>query len=332
LGRGQRWVAGHGRWYGFGLLPALVTLVLYAAALTALAFWSDDLVTWATPFADGWASPWPGLLRGLFSVLLWAAGLLLAVLTFTAVTLLVGDPFYEKLSEQVEKAQGHCPEGPDRPLWRELWISLRDSLYVLSRALLFTVPLFLLGFLPVVGQTVVPALGFCVSGFFLTLELTSVGMQRRDVPVRERLGMLRRRKALALGFGVPLVLLFLVPLAAVFLMPGAVAGAVLLVRDLTGEDRDDDEEQPPEPQEQRREFGAPPAPGQAPHPAPGRPPQPGPGQAPWPYPGAGGYPGAGPSQGQGPAPGPVPGGPISPSGGYGSPSDRGRWSGRGTPR
>ncbi|MGH3309655.1 MAG: EI24 domain-containing protein [Streptomyces sp.] len=235
LGRGQRWAAGHGRWFGFGLLPALITLVVYAAALTALAFFTDDIAVWATPFADDWGSPWQTVLRTLFAVLLWLAGLLLSVLTFTAVTLLVGDPFYEKLSERVEESEGGCPPGLDLPLWRELWRSLRDSLYVLSRALLFAVPLFLLGFVPVIGQTLVPALGFCVSGFFLTLELVSVAMQRRGIPVRERLRLLRTRKALALGFGVPLVLMFMVPLLAVVLMPGAVAGAALLVRDLTGE-------------------------------------------------------------------------------------------------
>lgn len=241
LGRGQRWAAGHGRWFGFGLLPALVTFVLYAAALTALAFFADDVAAWATPFADGWDETWRATLRGLFAVLLWAAALMLSVLTFTAVTLLVGDPFYEKLSEQVEESEGGCPAGPDRPLWLELWTSLRDSLYVLWRALLFAVPLFFLGFVPVIGQTVVPALGFCVSGFFLTLELTSVAMQRRGIPVRERLRILRTRKALAVGFGVPLVLGFLVPLVAVVLMPGAVAGAALLVRDLTGENESEND-------------------------------------------------------------------------------------------
>ncbi|GAA2408598.1 EI24 domain-containing protein [Streptomyces glaucosporus] len=232
LGQGQRWVLRNGRWFGFGLLPALITLVLYGAALTALGFWADDLAAWATPFADDWESPWPGLLRGTFTALLFAAGLLLAVLTFTAVALLVGEPFYEALSEKVEESEGGGPGGPDRPLWRDLWISLCDSLHVLLRMAVFTVPLFVLGFVPVVGQTVVPAAGFAVSGFFLTAELTSVALQRRDVPVRERLRMLRERKALALGFGVPLVLAFLVPLVAVLLMPGAVAGATLLVRDL----------------------------------------------------------------------------------------------------
>ncbi|MFD7667224.1 EI24 domain-containing protein [Streptomyces sp. NPDC059788] len=242
LGKGQRWVAGHGRWWGFGMIPALIALVLYAGALVALAFYAGDLAAWATPFADGWGSPWQGVLRGLFVALLFAGGLLLSVLTFTAVTLLIGDPFYESLSERVEESEGGCPPDLGLSLWRELWISLRDSVHVLVRAAGFGLLFFALGFLPVVGQTVVPAIGFCVSGFFLTVELTSVAMQRRGIPVRERLRMLRGRKGLAVGFGTPLVLLFLVPFVAVFLMPGAVAGATLLVRDLTEEDEEAAEE------------------------------------------------------------------------------------------
>ncbi|MFJ2819231.1 EI24 domain-containing protein [Streptomyces sp. NPDC087294] len=235
--KGQRWVARHGKQYGFGLLPGLITLVLYLAALIALATWGADFVAWATPFADDWSSPWLGLFRGFLTAVLFALCLLLAVLTFTAVTLLIGQPFYESLSEKVDRdvsPDGTAPES-ELPLWRDLWISARDSLRILVRALIWAVLLFALGFVPFVGQTVVPVLGFFVTGFFLTEELTAVALQRRGVDLRARLTLLRSRKTLVWGFGTPLGLAFLVPFVAVFLMPGAVAGATLLARDLLGE-------------------------------------------------------------------------------------------------
>lgn len=236
--KGQRWVARHGKQYGFGLLPGLVTLVLYAAALVCLALWGEDFVSWSTPFADDWSSPWQGLFRGFLTAVLFALGLLLAVITFTAVTLLVGQPFYENLSEKVDRdvsPDGTAPES-GRPLWHELWISGRDSLRIVVRALCWGILLFALGFLPVVGQTVVPVIGFFVTGFFLTEELVAVALQRRGVDLRARLALLRSRKNLVWGFGTPLGLAFLVPFVAVFLMPGAVAGATLLARDLRGEE------------------------------------------------------------------------------------------------
>ncbi|MFI6086984.1 EI24 domain-containing protein [Streptomyces sp. NPDC051218] len=236
LMKGQRWVAQHGKQFGVGLLPGLITLLLYAAALVALALWGADFVGWATPFADDWSSPWSGLFRGFLTALLFALALLLSVVTFTAVTLLVGQPFYESLSEKVDiSVAGYAPES-GLPLWRELWISARDSLRIVLRAAVWGILLFALGFIPVVGQTVVPVVGFCVTGFFLVEELTGVALQRRGIEARERLALLRARKQLAWGFGTPLAVAFLVPFVAVFLMPGAVAGATLMARELMGED------------------------------------------------------------------------------------------------
>lgn len=252
--KGQRWVARRGRQYGFGLLPGLITLVLYLALLVCLALWGDDFVSWATPFADDWAAPWAGLFRGFLTAVLFALALLLAVLTFTAVTLLVGQPFYEALSERVDRSvspDGTAPES-GLPLWRELWVSARDSLRILVRAAVWGILLFALGFLPVVGQTVIPVLGFFVTGFFLTEELTAVALQRRDVELRRRLALLRARKRLVWGFGTPLAAAFVVPFLAVFLMPGAVAGATLMARDLLGEDTDEDRDEDEDTEEDGR--------------------------------------------------------------------------------
>ncbi|WP_406329634.1 EI24 domain-containing protein [Streptomyces sp. NBC_00203] len=243
LVQGQRWVARHGKQYGFGLVPGLITLVLYAGALVGLALYGEDFVTWATPFADDWSSPWAGLFRGFLTAVLFALALLLAVLTFTAITLLIGQPFYENLSEKVDRdvsPDGTAPES-GLPLWRELWISARDSLRIVVRAVLWATLLFALGFVPFIGQTVVPVIGFFVTGFFLTEELTAVALQRRRVDLRERLTLLRSRKMLVWGFGTPLGLAFLVPFVAVFLMPGAVAGATLMARDLLGEETGEDD-------------------------------------------------------------------------------------------
>ncbi|MEU0394795.1 EI24 domain-containing protein [Streptomyces sp. NPDC006208] len=244
LMKGQRWVGRHGRWFGFGLLPGLVTLVLYAAALFGLAYGADDFTAWATPFADDWSSPWQGLVRGTLTVFVFGFGLFLAVITFTAVTLLIGQPFYESLSEHVDRTEGGDVPESGLPLWRELWISARDSLRVVLRVAMYGVVLFALGFIPVIGQTVIPVIGFCVSGFFLAEELTAVALQRRGIELKDRLALLRGRRLMTLGFGVPLVVAFLVPVVAVFLMPGAVAGATLMARDLVGPEPAPDDRAP----------------------------------------------------------------------------------------
>ncbi|MHA6764213.1 EI24 domain-containing protein [Streptacidiphilus sp. PAMC 29251] len=229
---GQRWAMRHGRWWGFGLLPGLVSLLLYLAALAALVTWVGDLADWLTPFADHWSSGLRTTTRDLAALILVGGGLMLAVVTFTAVTLLIGEPFYESLSERVEQIEGGGPAPLGLPWWRQLLWGLRDALASVLLVACIGLLLFVLGFIPVVGQTVIPVVGICVSGFFLTEQLTALAFQRRSLTFRQRVRRLRGRLPLALGFGVPLVLLFLIPLVAVFAMPGAVAGATLLVREL----------------------------------------------------------------------------------------------------
>lgn len=230
--QGVGWVARNGRWWLFGLVPAAIVFVAYAAALVLLGTNALALAEWMTPFAASWS--WAEAFRATVAVALFLAGLVLAVLTFVAVTLVAGEPFYEKLSARADGV----PEVDGGPWWRTLPRSIRDSLVTLAYVLMFTVPLFFLGFVPVVGQTVVPVLGAAVSGFFLTVELTTLALERRGLPRRRRFALLRANKAVALGFGVTVFLLFMVPLVAIVAMPAAVAGAALLVRDRLTADAD----------------------------------------------------------------------------------------------
>jgi CysZ protein len=226
--KGLGWVARNPRWWLFGLVPALVALVLYVVVLVWLGTHATDVAAWATPFADAWG--WRDLFRTLVGILIFVGGLGLAVLTFTAVTLVIGESFYEKLSEKVEEDLGGLPDGDEPPFWRSFLRSIRDSIVTLGYVLMFAIPLFVLGFVPVIGQTVVPVLGAIVSGFFLTVELTALALERRGVPRRERFALLRSHMGVSLGFGIPIFLAFLVPLVSVVAMPAAVAGAVMLVR------------------------------------------------------------------------------------------------------
>ncbi|MGP4096761.1 EI24 domain-containing protein [Nonomuraea sp. KM90] len=222
--QGFSWVAKNTRWWLFGLIPALIAFAVYVVALVFLGTNASSVAEFLTPFADSWS--WRESFRTLVGIALFLGGLALAVLTFAALTLAIGEPFYERLSATVDPLEG----AEEQPWWRTLPRSIRDSLVTLFYVLLFTIPLFILGFVPVVGQTVVPVLGAAVSGFFLTVELTTLALERRGMARKQRFALLRSNKAGALGFGVAVFVLFLVPFVAVIAMPAAVAGAALLVR------------------------------------------------------------------------------------------------------
>jgi CysZ protein len=234
LGRGLGLVLRSPRLLGLGLLPALLAGVLYTIALVLLIRFLPDLSERVTWFADDWSGFWRDFIEVLAGAGLLGLTLLLGILTFTAVTLLIGDPFYEKISELVEDRFGGVPDAVEVSFWSALRRSLADSLRLIGLSILAGIPLFALGFVPVVGQTVIPVLAGAVGGWLLALELTGVPFQRRGQRLRHRRAVLADNVPLTLGFGVAVFCTFLIPLGAIFLMPAAIAGATLLARRALG--------------------------------------------------------------------------------------------------
>jgi CysZ protein len=235
LVRGAGLVLRRPRLLGLGLLPALIAGVLYAAALVTLIAFLPELSRDLIWFADRWDQGWRDTLRVLAAIALLGASGLLGVLTFTAVTLLIGDPFYERISELVEARYGGVPNAVEVPFWRSLGRSLVDSVRLIGLSILLGIPLFALGFIPVIGQTVAPVIGGAVGGWLLAIELTGAPFQRRGQRLGDRRRVLAGRRPMTLGFGVAVFLTFLIPLGAILLMPAAVAGATLLSRRALGQ-------------------------------------------------------------------------------------------------
>lgn len=216
------------RLMGLGVLPALIVGVVYAVGIVLLAINLDALVTLVTPFARGWELE--PLVRIAAGVALVALVVILLVYTYAAITLAVGDAFYERIWRSVERSLGNSPT----ELTEGFWVGVRRGVGNGIRLLLVTVVvslvLFACGFIPVVGQTLVPVLGAFFGGWFLALELTGYAFDARGLRLRDRRRLLGANRAQTLGFGVACYLLFLVPFLAVVVMPAAVAGATMLAR------------------------------------------------------------------------------------------------------
>nr|WP_203864320.1 EI24 domain-containing protein [Plantactinospora endophytica] len=221
-----------------GIVPAVISGTLYLAGLGTLIYFSDDLAALITPFADDWSEWARDILRLTAGLALLGLGGLLGVLTFTAITLVIGDPFYEKISEEVEERLGGVPDEVELSFGRSLRRSIADAARLLVRSLLFGVPLFFAGFIPLVGQFVVPVIAALVGGWFLAMGMVGVPFQRRGLRLPDRQRALREHRPLTLGFGAAVFLCFLIPLGAVLLTPAAVAGATLLARRTLGQSID----------------------------------------------------------------------------------------------
>ena len=228
LAQGFRTYATRPRLMWLGALPALIVGVVYVVGIVLVALNLDAIVTLITPFAQGWQ--FEPLVRIAAGVALFALVVILYVYTYAAITLAVGDVFYERIWRAVEQTLGD----PPAELRETVWAGVRRGVGNGIRLLLLTVStgllLFALGFIPVIGQTLVPVIGAFVGGWFLTLEQTGYAFDSRGLRLRDRRTSLGANRARTLGFGVACYLLFLVPFAAVVVMPAAVAGATLLAR------------------------------------------------------------------------------------------------------
>lgn len=225
-----------------GLTPVAVSAGIVLLMAFGLAFLIDDFTAWVTPFADAWPAWLRSTVRVSIALAVIAGFLLAIVLLFAEVTNIIGQPFFEIISDTVEKERGNAPAGVDAPWWTTLPRATLESVITVVVWLCFVIPLFGASFIPFVGQTVIPVVATVVSGYFLALEILQIPLERRGLHLRERITFHwdPHHRPEALGFGIAAVLLFLVPLMNVIAMPGAIIGATLLVRRLTGEDPERD--------------------------------------------------------------------------------------------
>ena len=215
-----------------GLVPAAVVGFLVLAAIVLLVLNLGTVAEWLTPFADDWSPTWERTAEVAAQAVVLAGAVVLVVVTFTALTLTVGEPFYDRIWRVVEVTEtGAVPTG-DTGFWR----GAEDGLALMGRGLVVAVLAGAVGIVPVVGTALGWVGGLLLTGWVLAHELTSRALISRGVPRRERNRLLRAHRRQAIGFGAATQLCFLVPGGAVVTMPAAVAGATLLAHAVLGED------------------------------------------------------------------------------------------------
>lgn len=227
--RGFRMWKSHTKLMSLGLIPAFIAWAVLLAALIPLLIWLGPITDWMTPFADGWVEPWRVLLRfGLGAVIL-VASLALAAAVFTALTLTIGDPFYQRIWRGIERSLGEEPTGETG-----FWTTIGEGIRLIVLGLLVALLTLIIGFVPVVGGIAASVLGVVLNGRLLARELAGRAFDARGLTGSSRSGMLRAGRSRVIGFGVATQLCFLVPFGAVVAMPAAVAGSTLLAHDLRG--------------------------------------------------------------------------------------------------
>lgn len=210
----------------FALLPFLINAALFGAGL----WWAGSRLY---AYVDGWVArlpEWLSWLSWLVVPVLAVASLLILFYGFTVIANLLGSPFNGTLAERVEDlraADAQRPQRLQRPLWKDLASSSLGELRKLGYFALRAVPLLALLLVPGLNA-MFPLLWAAFGAWMLALEYLDYPLGNHGLAFAAQRRVVRRQRALTLGFGSGVLLMTIVPGLNFLAMPSAVIGATLL--------------------------------------------------------------------------------------------------------
>lgn len=210
----------------FVLIPVAINAVLMIALLwffiRHIAGWAD----WIVSFMPSWLD-WLTMILVPLAVL---SLIMLFYFTFTTITNFIAAPFNALLAEKVELQL--TGEQLNNMTVAEM---LKDVPRMLKREwqkMAYSIPrfiaLFLLSFVPVVGQTVVPVLTFVFGAWLLAIQYCDYPFDNHKISFKRMRNALGQRKILNFTFGTFVSIFTALPFVNLVVMPVAVCGATAM--------------------------------------------------------------------------------------------------------
>ena len=220
-------------WRGFQNLktPGLRRYVAFPLLLNIIVMGFASV--WGISQLDAWIGQLVDLLPGWLSFLYWILMPLVVIFLvlslvyfFSAVLMIIAGPLNGLLAERVETLQGYSIPDESIPAMtiRTLGRELTKVGYYLPRYL----GIFLLGWIPGVGQLVAPPLWFWFGGWMMAIQYMDLSFDNHTKPFTEVRERLAEDLWTVMGFGLLVALLLTVPIVNLFIMPAAVIGATLM--------------------------------------------------------------------------------------------------------
>lgn len=226
LFQGFVWFRTHPKTMLYGLIPAGIVGLVLSGLIILLAINIPLIVDFLSGFSDDWLPALAVSMKIAIGAAIIGGATFLSAVSFTALTLMIGDSFYTEIWKEVEFEEfGRVPD--HEPTFIE---GLKDSMSLLGRGLLVGLLAFTIGLIPFVGGFLGAIVGFSLAGYILADELTARSMNARAISGKNRRSYVKKNFARSVGFGVATQLCFLIPLGAIFAMPATVVGSANLAR------------------------------------------------------------------------------------------------------
>lgn len=210
----------------FVIMPIVLNTVLLCGLFWLFVSQISQAIDWMMSFIPDWLSFLSVILLMLSIVMI----LLLFYFIFTTLSGFIAAPFNGLLAEKVEKMLTGENINDDG-----LLDIMKDVPRMLSREwqkLLYSLPkiigLFLLSFIPVIGQTIVPVLTFLFTCWMMAIQYCDYPFDNHKVSFDVMKNALGEQRTQSLTFGGLVTCCTFVPVINLVIMPVAVCGATVL--------------------------------------------------------------------------------------------------------
>lgn len=208
------------------LVPVLIS-VLTAAIIVLLAIWLSGSI--GGFIAQIWIWDWGKEAFTAVSNFIGATVIVvIGLLLYKHIVMALSAPFMSPVSEKIEAhltgvpAHSHTNTTFSEQLWRGIRINVRN----LAKEILFTIPILLLGFIPVIG-VVSTVLLFLMQAYYAGFGNIDYTLERH-FNYKESIAFVKNNRGLAIGNGIVFMLFLFVPLVGIILvLPLSVTAATL---------------------------------------------------------------------------------------------------------
>ena len=229
--RGLALLASRPSLWSYVLIPILVNIVVGVTIYAGLLFVGLRAIDSFVAGLSSWAAVLTVLLRVLLII-----GLLIGTgFVLVRLGVVLGAPWYSKLSNQLELLLSGQPLPEDsgglntalRDLGRALAFELKKLLLILAIGL----GLLLLNLIPVAGQALAVVGGVALGATITCLDFFDYPLERRRLGFRQKLRLIRRSMPASAGFGLGCFWLVSIPFVNLLSIPLCVAAGTLFFCD-----------------------------------------------------------------------------------------------------
>ena len=206
----------------FILIPILINIILYSAALTLGYYYIDSLINAFIP-------SWLNWLHWLLWPLIFVSFLIVGFFSFTALANLVSAPFYGKLAAKtLTLINSEAIDVSEQPISKVMLAESKRLIYILRLA----IPLLVLSFIPGINL-IAPLLWALFSAWSMSLEYMAYPLENAGILFIEQKQLIKSIRWGALSFGGIAVLGLSIPIINIIIAPAAVIAATIYVDEMS---------------------------------------------------------------------------------------------------